>query len=649
MTDQDLRGPLDDVRSFLAQIDNGVDPVARQAGGVANGSGGSHPQTGDHSNGVRSASKHLPYNGGTPASAGGTRRGQIRQGRGPSNKSMQADQLRKLTRKWAIPIIVVTILGAAASYVISHRLTPIYAATGKVLVVAGYGSSSGSGSLNINAGEATSTAASLMTQQSLLQKVISTLHFKMTPDTLSKNVSAVAETNTQLVDVTADDPSPGRAADIATQLMLAYVAQVNALNAQLIKQAGVGIQTQIDGWKATLTQDKQQLSAALNAGQDPTAARDAIQVDENQLSILAGELTSIDSSKVATLNAVSVGEFPAVPNKPASPNVVLNTVAGGLVALLLAAGFAYLVEFLDQGLRRADDVRDRLDLPCLGVIPKFRHIPGRGKSHEPNHRHDEAVREAYRRLRINLLFAAPDEDLKSVVLTSVRAGEGKTCTAANLAVALAGSERRVLLIDADLRKPDQHRLFRTTLEGGLTELILKTPTAARVQMNGFRQTQFANLSLLTSGTIPPNPAELLASKRALALLNAIGPDEDLIVIDTAPAGVVSDSFSVAAGASATILVVEAGKTKASQAASTIAALREVGANVIGVVLNKTSRRVGTGYSYRYGYSRYGENSASQDGEATADDLLSPQVDHAPSSDQPSAPAANRGALTAPLR
>jgi capsular exopolysaccharide synthesis family protein len=562
---------------------------------------------------------------------------------------MQADQLRKLTRKWAIPIIVVTILGAVASYLVSHRLTPIYAATGKVLVVAGPSQSGGSGSISISATEATTTAASLLTEPSLLQQVISSLHLQTTPDVLAKSVSAVAETNTELVDVTVDDPSPTRAFEIANALMKAYVIKVGEANAQQIKQSGSEIQAQIVSWQAKLGQDEALLSAATRTGQDPTAARDAVATDEQELSALASDLTSIDAAQATTLDAVSIGELAAVPDKPASPNVLLNTVAGGLVALLVATGVAYLVEFLDQGLRRADDVRDRLGVPCLGVIPKFRHIPGRGKAHEPNHRHDEAVREAYRRLRINLLFAAPDEELKSVVLTSVRAGEGKTCTAANLAVALAGSDRHVLLIDADLRKPDQHRLFQTTLEGGLSELILKTPTLARVQMNGFRQTQFSNLSLLTSGTVPANPAELLASKRAIALLRSIGPQEDLIVIDTAPAGVVSDAFSIAAGASATILVVEAGKTKASQAAGTIDALREVGANVIGVVLNKTSRRVGAGYSYRYGYSQYGQNTAVQEGEATADDLLSPQANPVPSVDERSSPSASRGALTAPLR
>ncbi len=296
-------------------------------------------------------------------------------------------------------------------------------------------------------------------------------------------------------------------------------------------------------------------------------------------------------------------------------------------------------------MKSAEDVRDRLGIPCLGVIPKFRHLPGRGKSFVPNHRHDEAVREAYRRLRINLLFATPDEELKTVVITSVRASEGKTCTAANLAVALAGSDRRVLLIDADLRKPDQHRLFGTTLEGGLSELILKRPTEASVPLNGLRPTQFANLSLLTSGTVPANPAELLASKRGMAVLKAIGPEQDLIVIDTAPAGLVTDPLSVAAGASATILVVEAGKTKASQAAGTIDALREVGANVIGVVVNKASRRTSTGYYYQYGHSRYGQDK-SQNHAASADDLLPPEANRTSSNGHAPTPAAGRVPRTA---
>jgi capsular exopolysaccharide synthesis family protein len=637
-----------DVRSFLTQIDNAVDPLASKAAGVAGSGGRSHPQTGNDPDGVRSAAKHLHYNGGTPASAGETWRGQDRQGWRPSTNTMQADQLRKLTRKWAIPIIVVTILGAAASYLVSKRLTPTYAAVGKVLVVVGPGQAGGSGGLNISATEATTTAASLLTEPTLLQKVISELHLHTNPTNLAKDVTAVAESSTELVDVTVNDPSPTRASQIANTLMGAYKARVLDENTQQITQASADIQNKINVAQAQLNQGEQQLAADQKTGRDSTDARAAISTDTLLLSQLEGSLATFDASQAQALNAVSVAEPAAVPTKPASPNVLLNTVAGAFLALLLAAGFAYLSEFLDQGLKSAEDVRERLGLPCLGVVPKFRHLPTRGKPGEPNHRHDEAVREAYRRLRVNLLFASPDQDLKSVVITSVRAGEGKTCTAANLAVALAGSDRHVLLIDADLRKPDQHRLFGTTLEGGLSELILRTPAPAMVPLNGFRPTQFANLSLLTSGTVPPNPAELLASKRAIKVVQSIGPDQDLIVIDTAPAGLVTDPFTIAAGASATIIVVEAGKTKASHAASTIEALREVGANVIGVVLNKSSRRIGTGYSY--GYSRYGQPNSSHANEATADDLVLPEPDGVSSDNKSSMPVASRRApVTPPLR
>src|SRR5579859_4480179 len=107
MPDDHLRRPMDEVRSFLAQIDNGVDPVARQPGGLTGRRRGSHPQSGNDANGIRAATQHLAYNAGTLAGSGRGRRGPVRYGRGDSSKGMQPDQLRKLTRKWAIPIIVV--------------------------------------------------------------------------------------------------------------------------------------------------------------------------------------------------------------------------------------------------------------------------------------------------------------------------------------------------------------------------------------------------------------------------------------------------------------------------------------------------------------------------------------------------------------
>ena len=249
---------------------------------------------------------------------------------------------------------------------------------------------------------------------------------------------------------------------------------------------------------------------------------------------------------------------------------------------------------------------------AFAVIPKFSHLALISERDTKRKRHGERVMEAYRRLRTNLLFSSPDIDLTTVVITSAQPEEGKTCTAANLAVALASSEKRVLLVDADLRNPGQHLLFRKPLDGGLSELIVKgkvNPVARLLRMHA---TDFPNLSLLTSGTIPPILWSCWSPVRARTLLEELADDHDLLVIDSAPAGVVSDALSLAAHASATILVVESGKTNASQAASVIRALRDVGSNVIGVVINKAPRG---SLARRYGYSPYPYGASSRRGPA----------------------------------
>ena len=172
---------------------------------------------------------------------------------------MQPDQLRKLTRKWAIPIIVVTILGAAASYLVSKRLTPITRRRGTVLVIAGPGEAIGAGTAN--AGEATATAATLLTQPALLHQVISTLHLNTTLDKLQRRSQRWPETNTELVDVTVNDPSPIRAAEIANALMNAYVAEVAKCERRSESpRKAQRIQDQISAKSNTRTEEQQLLA-----------------------------------------------------------------------------------------------------------------------------------------------------------------------------------------------------------------------------------------------------------------------------------------------------------------------------------------------------------------------------------------------------
>jgi succinoglycan biosynthesis transport protein ExoP len=525
---------------------------------------------------------------------------------------MQPEHLRKLTRKWAIPIVLLALIGAAAGYYVTGKLTPIYQATGNVLVVAAPGQAAGTGSVSVTANEATTTAATLITEPALLQGVITQLHLKTTTAALGKEVTATPETNSELVDVVVHDPSAARAAQIANALTSTYVTEVITQNTQRINQAGAVLQAQIDADQATLAKEQQQLQAAKNAGKDTTVLTAEIDLSSAQLSQATLTLSSIKATQAEALETVSVAALATAPTSPISPNRSINTALGGFVGLLLAIALAAIFQYFDQGLKNPDDVLERLGVPCLAVIPRFSHLAVIAERNTKRKRQSERVMEAYRRLRTNLLFSSPDIDLETVVITSAQPGEGKTCTAANLAVALASSEKRVLLVDADLRNPGQHLLFRKSLDGGLSELIMQGKVNPLARLLRTHATDFPNLSLLTSGTIPPNPSELLESRRARTLLTELAEDHDLLVIDTAPAGAVSDALSVAAYASATILVVEAGKTNASHATAVIRSLRDVGANVIGVVINKAPRG---SLAHRYGYSPYPYGSKSLRGSA----------------------------------
>jgi capsular exopolysaccharide synthesis family protein len=518
---------------------------------------------------------------------------------------MHPDDLRKLVRKWTIPVVAITVIAAVIAFFVSKSLTPIYSAKGDVLVVAGPGQNV-AGDVSLNAAQATTTAATLLTEPPLLQRVIRTLNLNVTTDALAKQVTAIPASNTELVEVTVTDPSPQSAAQIANAIMATYVSEVTAQNTAHIGEAGAALQAQIKAVQTTLSQDEQSLAAAQHAGQDTTALRNAVAANTALLSQLTQNYSTFQATQAQNLETVSVAAPATPPLSPSSPRTSVNTALGALAGLLLGLGLAALFEFLDQGLHNADDVRERLGLPCLGVVPHYvvqftKTGEDAPKLTTKEQRRMDAASEAYRRLRTNLLFAAADTDLSSVVLTSARAGEGKTRTAANLAVAIANSDKRVVLIDADMRRPSQHRLFGKPIQEGVSELILATTSERVPSLNGTHATQYDNLTLVTSGTIPPNPSELLASKRASRLFHSLAASYDMLVIDTPPAEVVTDALSVAAECSATIIVVEAGKTNAGQANAVIASLRSVGANVIGVVLNKARERDSGQYYYQYGY------------------------------------------------
>ncbi len=210
------------------------------------------------------------------------------------------------------------------------------------------------------------------------------------------------------------------------------------------------------------------------------------------------------------------------------------------------------------------------------------------------------IAEAYRTLRTNIDFSSVDEAVQIIMLTSTQPGEGKSTTTANLALAYVQAGKRVLLIDADLRKPTIHKIFNRTNRVGLTSLLAGNRQIQELPMDSY----IDNLDILTSGPIPPNPSELLASKKMKALLEELRNMYDMIIIDTPPAIAVTDANLLASHCDGVVLVIDSGKVKREQALRAKLGLEHAKARLLGVVLNNKDRKEADDYYY---YTYYGND------------------------------------------
>jgi non-specific protein-tyrosine kinase len=276
---------------------------------------------------------------------------------------------------------------------------------------------------------------------------------------------------------------------------------------------------------------------------------------------------------------------------------------------MLAVGFIFLIDYLDDSIKSPQEVMEDTNLSTLGTIALI-------KGENPEDRLITAqsprdpISEAYRVLRTNLNFSAIDGDMSTLLITSSSPGEGKSTTAANLAVVIAQTGKRVILVDADLRRPIQHKIFKATNNQGLTTAILdhNTPITYHLQ-----KTKYPELQLMTSGPIPPNPAELLNSLRMNQVMEDFHREADIVIFDTPPVLTVADATILAPRTDGTLIVIESGGTKRSALLQAAERLQTTNGHIYGVVINKLnpSRIRGYGYyKYHYYYSsvkEYGRN------------------------------------------
>ena len=334
---------------------------------------------------------------------------------------------------------------------------------------------------------------------------------------------------------------------------------------------------------------------------------------------VANQLAQVIIEKAAEIigvKNVQVIDAAELPTSPVSPNTMKNTAMGLAIGLMAALGIIFLLEMLDQTFKKADDLERRAGFPVLASIPVFkgevrddltpRARRRKKKSERPStlamsqnliahHDPKAPASEAYRALRTNLHYAGIDREIRSLVVTSPTAADGKTTTAANLAISMAQNGKRVLLVDADLRKPKIHRYFGITNGTGLTHLLVQDAALsdAVVPAPGI-----GHLFLVTSGSTPPNPSELISSERMRRLIQEMAAQYDLVILDTPPAAQVTDSVQLAGETDGTLMVVSAGETHIDRTLQAVKALKAVNAKLLGEVLVKTEHK-GKGYYYYY--------------------------------------------------
>jgi len=317
-----------------------------------------------------------------------------------------------------------------------------------------------------------------------------------------------------------------------------------------------------------------------------------------------GEKPETQIWQASQLNNVRIMDYAKTPGYPIRPRKKQNAMLGLLMGLLLGGGLAFFVEYLDTSVRTTEDVEKHLSWPVLGVIPRFEQT-FQGKISQSDiqpvvRKHPKSVpAEAYRTLKTNIQLASLDRPPRSIAITSTGPLEGKSTTAVNLAVALAQKESKVLLIDADLRKSVIHKILHLDNSTGLADIITNhgQPEAAIKQFH-----TVDNLWVLTSGSLPYDPCELLGSSQMRSLVKQITKEYDYVVFDTPPIMSVSDAAVLASQVDGILMVISPGKVRGEIARRTKELLDRIGTPVLGCVLNGAQPHHGNYYYYYHSYA-----------------------------------------------
>lgn len=553
---------------------------------------------------------------------------------------MELFEYIRLFRKWLWLLFLAAVIAGGISFVTSVRNSPpaLYQASVTIAI----------GSLTENPNPDYSdvttptflapTYAVLATTHDVMQATVDELNLPLPAEALQGMTRADIIPDTSLLVLSVIFTDPALAVDlvneVAQQLILHSPTNLSPEQQQRVDLSDRQISILDDEIAALLTeldQIDQQLEAA-QSDAEATLLIDQQRVLRNQLtqaSATIAQFTFTVTSMERGTGSLRIVEQARLsyPISNRSSSATRSAILGAIVGVALASGVVLLIEYLNESIKTSEEASQILSVPILAAISRYGKASDSYSERLITHRRGSTVAEAFRTLRTNLLFSTRNDNIDGFIITSPGPQEGKSITTSNLAISMAQAGLRVLLIDADLRRPKIHTIFDLPNEVGLTTLLSKTPPSvdnlddsnmAQWVADCLQDPMIPNLQILTSGFVPNNPAELLGSaamEHWLIVLQEI-LTLDIVVVDTPPCLVVSDSTILSATTEMkVVLLLEAGRTKRAAAAKSKELFTQVGGDIAGVILNKANPRDEDYYGYGY-YTYYQQSPGESKGAST---------------------------------
>ncbi len=476
--------------------------------------------------------------------------------------------LHILRRWWWILVLGLTSTALVAFFV-SNSMTPIYDAAVRILVRGGQ--TPGAPSLTeIQASQQLARSyGDLIKTRPILEKVIEQLSLPYGPGRLLGKIDISSPRS--LIEIKASDPDPRLAAQIANTTAQVFIDDFFVRQFAHIAQ-----------FQSSLSQ--------YGITQEP----------------------AIIAAQASTLTTLIIVEEALPPASPSRPQTPLNVIIGSMLGLFVAGFVVFLLEQMDNRIKSLEELNALTGMPNLGSVQYQSPKEGAGPIIAAEEHRQSALTESFKFLRTNLEFAALDTGgVKTLLVTSSTPGEGKTTTAANLATSLAKEGESVVLVDADLRRPNLHRVLGISRDKGLTNLLLGNASVEEVLV----QTQVASLGFIPSGPLPPDAPQVLRSGRMKEVLEELKESSQIVIFDSSPLLSVTDPMLLAALVDATILVLDAHRTGRETVKRGAEVLRQANPALVGTVQNKLSAKHRSYYNdYYYYYYPSQDGSVPPDGE-----------------------------------